>query len=189
MGSPFLVISRRTLRTIPPMRTACLSAMEISREACRAGRTIRPPDPSCNPYYTFSALLMAGLDGIKNKIDPGEAMDKDLISKAQAGDAAAFEQLIRAHHRRLFAMAYGVLRDRELAEDATQQAFVAIGDPIAGSASTPTIVHKYKVSVCGKNNRHQPQHAPRKFSKGKTLPLCSLLYAVFLNPFSFILAP
>jgi len=38
----------------------------------------RFPDPSANPYLCFAALLMAGLDGIKNKIDPGEAMDKDL---------------------------------------------------------------------------------------------------------------
>ncbi len=38
----------------------------------------RFPDPSSNPYLCFSALLMAGLDGIKNKIHPGEAADKDL---------------------------------------------------------------------------------------------------------------
>ena len=38
----------------------------------------RFPDPSSNPYLAFAALLMAGLDGIKNKIDPGEAMDKNL---------------------------------------------------------------------------------------------------------------
>ncbi len=40
----------------------------------------RAPDPSCNPYLCFAALLMAGLDGIQNRIDPGEPMDKDLYS-------------------------------------------------------------------------------------------------------------
>src|SRR5438128_6022737 len=38
----------------------------------------RPPDPSCNPYMAFAAMLMAGLDGIENKIDPGQPLDKDI---------------------------------------------------------------------------------------------------------------
>jgi glutamine synthetase len=38
----------------------------------------RPPDPSCNPYLAFSAMLLAGLDGIQNRIDPGEPLDKDI---------------------------------------------------------------------------------------------------------------
>jgi glutamine synthetase len=38
----------------------------------------RCPDPSCNPYLAFPALLMAGLDGIKNKIEPPDPVDKDL---------------------------------------------------------------------------------------------------------------
>jgi glutamine synthetase len=39
----------------------------------------RPPDPSCNPYLAFAAMLMAGLDGIKHKIDPGKPLDKDIF--------------------------------------------------------------------------------------------------------------
>jgi glutamine synthetase len=36
------------------------------------------PDPSANPYLAFSAMMMAGIDGIKNKIEPHEPVDKDL---------------------------------------------------------------------------------------------------------------
>lgn len=39
---------------------------------------VRFPDPAANPYLAYAAMLMAGLDGIKNKIHPGEAMDKNL---------------------------------------------------------------------------------------------------------------
>jgi len=41
---------------------------------------VRFPDPSCNGYLAFSAMLMAGLDGIENRIDPGEPLDKDIYS-------------------------------------------------------------------------------------------------------------
>lgn len=48
----------------------------------------RCPDPTCNPYTGFSALLMAGLDGIINKIDPGKPLDKDIydMSREQLRD-------------------------------------------------------------------------------------------------------
>ena len=45
----------------------------------------RPPHPSCNPYITFAALLMAGLDGIQNRIDPGEPLDKDIYDLPPEG--------------------------------------------------------------------------------------------------------
>jgi glutamine synthetase len=38
----------------------------------------RPPDPTCNPYLAFSAMMMAGLDGVLGKIDPGDSLDKDI---------------------------------------------------------------------------------------------------------------
>jgi len=38
----------------------------------------RPPDPSCNPYMAFAAMLMAGLDGIANRLDPGQPLDRDI---------------------------------------------------------------------------------------------------------------
>jgi glutamine synthetase len=41
---------------------------------------VRFPDPSCNPYLAFSAMLMAGLDGIQNKVNPGDPMDKDIYA-------------------------------------------------------------------------------------------------------------
>ena len=46
----------------------------------------RPPDPSCNPYLAFAAMLMAGIDGIVNKIDPGDPLEVDLydLSPEQA---------------------------------------------------------------------------------------------------------
>ena len=53
---------------------------------------LRFPDPVANPYLAFAAMLMAGLDGIKNKIHPGEAMDKDLYD-LPAEEAKAIPQV------------------------------------------------------------------------------------------------
>jgi len=52
---------------------------------------VRFPDPSANPYLAFSALLMAGLDGIENKIHPGEAMDSNLYELSK-------EDLLKVPH-------------------------------------------------------------------------------------------
>ncbi len=59
-------------------RSACARIPMYSPSPKAKRVEFRVPDPSCNPYLAFSALLMAGLDGIQNKMDPGEPMDKDL---------------------------------------------------------------------------------------------------------------
>ncbi len=48
----------------------------------------RFPDPSCNPYLAFSALLLAGLDGIRNQIDPGQPVDRDIYHLSPEEQAA-----------------------------------------------------------------------------------------------------
>src|SRR5579872_2712681 len=52
----------------------------------------RPPDPSCNPYLAFAAMLMAGIDGIKHKIDPGKPLDKDIFD-LDAEEAASIPSM------------------------------------------------------------------------------------------------
>lgn len=59
-------------------RSACCRIPMYSPSPKAKRVEFRPPDPSCNPYLAFSAMLMAGLDGIQNRIDPGSPMDKDL---------------------------------------------------------------------------------------------------------------
>jgi len=67
----------------------------------------RAPDPSSNPYLCFAAILMAGLDGIQNRIDPGEPQDKDLyelpaeeakLIKQVPGSLAAVLDALEADH-------------------------------------------------------------------------------------------
>jgi len=66
------------------------ASIRIPYVASPKGRRIevRFPDAAGNPYFTFAAMLMAGLDGIQNKIHPGEAMDKDLYDLPPEEEAA-----------------------------------------------------------------------------------------------------
>ena len=57
---------------------------------------VRYPDPACNPYLAFSAMLMAGIDGIENKTSPGEPLDKNIYSltaEEQIGRASCRERV------------------------------------------------------------------------------------------------
>jgi len=59
-------------------RSACVRIPVYSPSPRLKRIEFRPPDCTCNPYLAFSAMLMAGLDGIQNKIDPGDPVDKNL---------------------------------------------------------------------------------------------------------------
>ena len=59
-------------------RSACIRIPMYTKHEKAKRLEFRSPDPSCNPYLAFSAMLMAGLDGIENKIEPPEPIDKDL---------------------------------------------------------------------------------------------------------------
>jgi glutamine synthetase len=59
-------------------RSACCRIPLYSKSAKAKRVEFRTPDPSCNPYLAFAAMLMAGLDGIQNKIDPGKPHDMNL---------------------------------------------------------------------------------------------------------------
>jgi glutamine synthetase len=45
---------------------------------------VRFPDPTCNPYLAFSAMLLAGIDGIQRRLDPGQPLDKDIYALSPA---------------------------------------------------------------------------------------------------------
>ena len=59
-------------------RSACIRVPVTGSNPKAKRIEFRVPDPSSNPYLAFSAMLMAGIDGIKNKIEPPEPVDKDL---------------------------------------------------------------------------------------------------------------
>jgi len=59
-------------------RSACVRIPMYSKSEKAKRLEFRTPDPSCNPYYAFAAMLMAGLDGVEKKIEPPPPLDKDL---------------------------------------------------------------------------------------------------------------
>jgi glutamine synthetase len=59
-------------------RSACCRIPLYSKSPKAKRVEFRCPDPSCNPYLAFSAMLMAGLDGVQNRIEPPDPVDKDL---------------------------------------------------------------------------------------------------------------
>jgi len=102
----------------------------------------RTPDPSCNGYLAFSAILMAALDGIENKIDPGEPLDKDIygMSPEELADVPS---------------APGSLQEA-LAALADDHAFLLKGDVFTQDVIDTWIAYKTKNEVNDVNLRPHP---------------------------------
>jgi glutamine synthetase len=73
-------------------RSACIRVPITGTNAKAKRIEYRVPDPSCNPYLAFAAMLMAGIDGIRNKIEPPPPVDKDLY-ELPPDEAAAIPQV------------------------------------------------------------------------------------------------
>ena len=98
-------------------RSASIRIPYVANPKARRIET-RFPDPTANPYLCFTALLMAGLDGIKNKLHPGEAADTDLydLTEEEVAQfptvASSFEMALNAlDNDREFLKAGGVMSD------------------------------------------------------------------------------
>ena len=89
-------------RTRQRNRSAAIRIPTYETSAASKRIEFRPPDPSANTYLAFSAMMMAGLDGIRNRIDPGDPTDVDIyeLSPEEAGDIpqvpSSLEQAVAA---------------------------------------------------------------------------------------------
>ena len=85
--------SRRRFTSPTPSATAPRPSASPPTSSRRraSGSSSRPPDPSANTYLAFSAMMMAGLDGIRNRIDPGDPTDTDIyeLSAEEIGNIPA----------------------------------------------------------------------------------------------------
>ena len=64
-------------------RSACVRVPVAGASAKTKRIEFRTPDPSCNPYLGFAAVLMAGLDGVRNEIEPPAPVDEDIYKLAE----------------------------------------------------------------------------------------------------------
>ena len=111
-------------------------------------------------------------------------MDQDLVVRAQQGDQRAFESLTVAHHARLFRVANCLLRDRGLAEDATQQAYLDIWRNLQ-RLRDPTKFegwsYRLLVHACYAEARHRPDWVSDDKVPAKQEPRAADDYAAVLD--------
>lgn len=107
---------------------------------------------SCEAVEVAGAVSARAETGLEGLGDP----DADLLDLWRAGDAGAFEKLVRRHERRVFSLVYRMLGSREEAEDVAQEAFLALhrhGHRFRGEARFSTFV--YRVAANAALNRRR----------------------------------
>jgi RNA polymerase sigma-70 factor (ECF subfamily) len=95
--------------------------------------------------------------------------DAALIARYLRGDMAAFEDLMRAHEDRVFAVCLRMLRDREAALDATQETFVTVfrkADRFAGRSAFSTWLYRVAVNTCYDYSRRVRRHLAEPLPEG-----------------------
>ncbi len=99
--------------------------------------------------------------------------DAALIQRYLAGDVDAFEELMRAHEDRVFAVCLRMLRDREAALDATQETFITVfrkADRFAGRSAFGTWLYRVAVNTCHDVSRRQRRRAAEPLPEGTDPP-------------------
>jgi len=123
-------------------RSACIRIPMYSSSANAKRLEFRCPDPSCNPYLAFSGILLAALDGILNKIDPGEPLDKDIYDLPP-------EELAKVAHTP------GTLRDALNALEKDHE-FLLKGDVFTSDVIETWIAYKMENEVLALDLRPHP---------------------------------
>jgi RNA polymerase sigma-70 factor (ECF subfamily) len=111
-------------------------------------------------------------------------MDQDLVIRARDGDLRAMESLLVSSHPRLYRVAFGILRDRHLAEDATQQAFLDIWRDIR-RLRDPANFHAWSyrllVRSCYDEAKHKPGWASQNDLAPSDVPVAPDQYSVVID--------
>lgn len=111
-------------------------------------------------------------------------MDQHVVARARRGDTGAFEALVVGHHHRLFRVANGILRDRHLAEDATQQAFLDMWRDIRrlrDPAKFEAWSYRVLVRVCHSEAKRRPEWVPDNELLLAEVPLASDQYRAVVH--------
>lgn len=73
-------------------RSACIRIPTMTGGPKSKRIEFRTPDPSCNPYLSFAAIMCAGIDGVRRRIEPPDPVDEDIYELAATGAGAEIER-------------------------------------------------------------------------------------------------